>query len=170
MVCAMNRRSSIIKGLTGIVAISAVTAKATAEEVKGDSADLEQIRAVLKAHDAAMTQQDMAGVLAVMAPKAVVMGSGPGEVWSGPEEIKDAYTHFFADFDKGEQDFTYNVKFGGLSSEMGWLMTSGEVKAKKDGKAFAFPLNVSLTVSKISGKWLIAALHFSTLTGPHAAK
>ncbi|NQX01248.1 SgcJ/EcaC family oxidoreductase [bacterium] len=166
----MNRRNSIIKGLTGIAAISAITTKATAQEVKQDNPDLDQIRAVLKAHDAAMAQHDIAGVLAVMAPKAVIMGSGPGEVWSGPEEFKEAYGHFFADFDKGEQDFTYNVRFGGLSPEMGWLMASGEVNAKKDGKAFAFPLNISLTVSKMDGKWLIAGLHFSTLTGPHAAK
>lgn len=159
----MNRRTSIIKGLTGIATISALTAQAGAAEAEGGDSDLDQIKAVLKAHDDATTNQDLAGVLAVMAPKAVIMGTGPGEIWSGPEEIKDAYTHFFADFDKGHQDFTYNVRFGGLSAEMGWLMTSGEVKAKKDGKDFAFPLNVSITVAKADGKWQITAMHFSTL-------
>ncbi len=166
----MNRRTSIIKGLTGIATISALTAHASAAEAEGGNPDVDQIKAVLKAHDAAMTSQDLDGILAVMAPKAVIMGSGPGEVWSGPAEIKEAYTHFFADFDKGEQDFHYNVIFTGLSSEMGWIMASGEVKGKKDGKDFAFPLNVSLTVAKAGGKWQIVAMHFSTLTGGKAGK
>ena len=48
---------------------------------------------------------------------------------------------------------------------MGWLMASGNVTAKKDGKEFAFPLNISLTVAKKSEEWRIAAMHFSTLTG-----
>lgn len=161
----MNRRKSIIAGLTGIATISALTARAGAAEPEGGDSDLDQIKAVLKAHDAAMTNQDLDGILAVMASKAVIMGSGPGEVWSGPAEIKDAYTHFFADFDKGQQDFSYNVKFGGLSADMGWLMASGEVKGKKDDKEFAFPLNISLTVAKAGGKWQIVAMHFSTLTG-----
>ena len=160
----MNRRTSIIKGLTGIATISALTAQAGAAETEGGNSDLEQIKAVLKAHDDATTRQDLDGVLATMAPKAVIMGSGPGEIWSGPDEIKDAYTHFFADFDKGQQDFTYDVRFSGLSPDMGWLMASGEVKAKKDGKDFAFPLNVSITVAKADGKWQIVAMHFSTLT------
>jgi hypothetical protein len=51
---------------------------------------------------------------------------------------------------------------------MGWLMTAGNVDGKKDGKEFAFPLNLSLTVAKKDGKWLIAAMHFSTLTGGSA--
>jgi hypothetical protein len=42
------------------------------------------------------------------------------------------------------------------------------VNGKKDGKEFAFPLNLSLTVEKKDGKWLIAAMHFSTLTGDSA--
>jgi len=95
-----------------------------------------------------------------------MMGSGPGEIWSGPDEIKSAYEHFFEGFDKGEQKFEYQFRIGGVTPEMGWLMASGNVTGKKDGKDFAYPLNISLTVAKKEGKWLIAAMHFSTLTGP----
>jgi hypothetical protein len=42
------------------------------------------------------------------------------------------------------------------------------LNGKKDGKEFTFPLNLSLTVAKKDGKWLIAAMHFSTLTGDSA--
>ncbi len=96
---------------------------------------------------------------------AAIMGTGPGEFWVGPEEIKIAYEHFFETFDKGAQVFEYQFRTGGVGTDMGWLMASGNVTAKKDGKEFAFPLNISLTVAKKSEEWRIAAMHFSTLTG-----
>ena len=49
-------------------------------------------------------------------------------------------------------------------------MASGNVTAKKDGKEFTFPLNISLTVAKKSNEWRIAAMHFSTLTGEQEKK
>ena len=152
-------------GLAGVTAVAALTANVSAQDKKADNPELEAIRAVFKAHDAAMTGHDMKGALACFAPDGVLMGSGPGELWSGTEEIKAAYEKFFEGFDKGEQDFHYNHKFGGLSSDMGWLVASGEVNGKKDGKKIAFPLNISLTMAKKGGKWQIASMHFSTLTG-----
>jgi uncharacterized protein (TIGR02246 family) len=170
----MNRRNSIITGLTALGAVASFSATAKAAEAAGEepkpaNPELEKIRALLKQHDDAMTNHDLEGVLKVLSPEAVIIGTGPGEVWSGTDEIKIAYTNFFADFDKGEQDFTYHVRFGGLSAEMGWLISSGEIKGKKDGKEIAFPLNLSLTVSKTGDSWKIAAMHFSTLTGETAA-
>jgi len=75
--------------------------------------------------------------------------------------VSGAHEHFF----KGQQKFEYQFRIGGLASDMGWMMTSGNVTGKKDEKDFAFPLNISLTVAKDSGPWLVAAIHFSTLTG-----
>lgn len=166
----MNRRHSIITGLTAITTLGSLAATAQAEEPKSDNPEVEKIRAVLKAHDEAMTSHNLEGVLAVLAPTAVIIGTGPGEIWSTPEEIKEAYKNFFTDFDKGQQDFTYYVKHGELSAAMGWLVVSGEVKGKKDGKAFAFPLNVSITASKAGGEWKIASMHFSTLTDGKPSK
>ena len=71
----------------------------------------------------------------------------------------------FEGFDKGEQNFEYQFKIGGVTTDMGWLMASGNVVGKKDGKDVTFPLNISLTVAKNAGDWRIAAMHFSTLTG-----
>jgi uncharacterized protein (TIGR02246 family) len=162
----MNRREAIIAGLTGIAAVVATASAADEESSQGANPDLDQIRALLKAHDEAFTNQDLNGVIACLTEKAAMMGSGPGEIWSGPDEIKSAYEHFFEGFDKGEQKFEYQFRIGGVTPEMGWLMASGNVTGKKDGKDFAYPLNISLTVAKKEGKWLIAAMHFSTLTGP----
>ena len=151
-------------------ALGSLTSATQAKEAASTNPELEKIRAVLQAHDEAMTNHNLEGVLAVFAPNAVILGTGPGEVWSGTAEIKEAYKNFFMDFDKGQQDFTYHVKFGELGDGMGWLMASGEVKGKKEGKEFAFPMNLSLTASKATGGWKFAAMHFSTLTSAKAGK
>jgi len=161
----MNRREAIIAGVVGISAAVAAAPTADAQASKEANPDLDQIRALLQAHDEAFTKHDLNGVMACFTEKAAIMGSGPGEIWSGPAEIKVAYEHFFEGFDKGEQKFEYQFRIGGVTSEMGWLMTAGNVNGKKDGKEFVFPLNLSLTVAKKEGKWLVAAMHFSTLTG-----
>jgi uncharacterized protein (TIGR02246 family) len=161
----MNRREAIIAGVVGLSAAIAATPTADAQASKEANPDLDQIRALLEAHDEAFTKQDLDGVMACFTERAAIMGSGPGEIWSGPDEIKVAYEHFFEGFDKGEQKFEYQFRIGGVTPEMGWLMTAGNVNGKKDGKEFVFPLNLSLTVAKKEGKWLVAAMHFSTLTG-----
>src|SRR6201987_2431920 len=162
----MNRREAIIAGVGVAAASVAVAPSAAAESAQEANPELDQVRTLLRAHDDAFTNHDMEGVLACYTEKAAIMGSGPGEIWSGPDEIKAAYQHFFEGFDKGEQKFEYQFRIGGVTPEMGWLMASGNVTGQKDGKDFAYPLNISLTVAKKEGKWLIAAMHFSTLTGP----
>jgi uncharacterized protein (TIGR02246 family) len=161
----MNRREAVIAGMAGVAAVVAATPAADAQASQEANPDLDQIRALLQAHDEAFTNQDLNGVMACFTEKGTIMGSGPGEIWSGPDEIKVAYEHFFQGFDKGEQKFEYQFRIGGVTSEMGWLMTSGNVYGKKGGKDFVYPLNISLTVAKKDGKWLITAMHFSTLTG-----
>src|SRR6478752_1055577 len=108
----MNRRESLMTGLAAVAAVATLNSPAQAQE-KGDNPQLDAIRALLKAHDDAMTNHDLKGVMATLADKASIMGSGPGEMWVGPEEIKDAYEHFFQGFDKGQQDFEYKFKHGG---------------------------------------------------------
>jgi uncharacterized protein (TIGR02246 family) len=166
----MNRREAVIAAMAGLAATAAVAPSADAETSEGTNPDLDQIRALLRAHDEAFTNHDLDEVMACLTEKAAIMGTGPGEIWSGPDEIKVAYQHFFEGFDKGEQKFEYQFRIGGVTSDMGWLMASGNVTGKKDGKDFAYPLNISLTVAKKDDKWLIAAMHFSTLTGPAGTK
>jgi ketosteroid isomerase-like protein len=162
---AMTRKEAIITGVASLSALAMVAPSAWAEDPKEANPEVEKIRALLKAHDEAMTNHDLTGVMACLTGKAAIMGTGPGEIWVGPEEIKVAYEHFFEGFDKGDQKFEYQFKIGGVTADMGWLMASGNVIAKKDGKDVTFPLNLSLTVARNAGDWRIAAMHFSTLTG-----
>jgi uncharacterized protein (TIGR02246 family) len=148
-----------------IFAVAIAAPAAPMQDPKEANPEVEKIRALLKMHDEAMTSHDLKGVMGCLTEKPAIMGTGPGEIWVGPDQIKAAYKHFFEGFDKGEQNFEYQFKIGGVRADMGWLMASGNVTGKKDGKDLAFPMNISLTVAKESGVWRIAAMHFSTLTG-----
>ena len=161
----MNRREAILAGVAGIAAAVAVPPAASAQAAEDENPDLEPIRALLDAHDLAFANHDLDGVMACLSEKAAVMGSGPGEIWSGPDEIKAAHQHLFERFDFGELNFEYEFNIGEVKSDLGWMLTSGNVNGKKDGKEFTFPINISLTVTKDGGKWLIAAMHYSILGG-----
>src|ERR1700741_2586497 len=118
----MNRREAIIAGISVAAASVAAASSAAAESAQEANPELDQVRTLLRAHDDAFTNHDMEGVLACYTEKAAIMGSGPGEIWSGPDEIKAAYQHFFEIFDKGEQKFEYQFRIGGVTREVARLM------------------------------------------------
>jgi uncharacterized protein (TIGR02246 family) len=161
----MNRKEAIM-GIATIAAAAAVPSVASAQkpEAEAENPELEPLRALLKAYDTAFTNHDLDGVMATLSEKAAIMGSGPGEIWSGADEIKAAHQHLFEGFDPREQSFDYEFNIGQVTSDAGWMLTSGNVNGAKGGKEFAFPVNISLTATKQGGKWLIAAMHFSTVT------
>jgi uncharacterized protein (TIGR02246 family) len=163
----MNRKEAIM-GIATIAAAVAVPSVASAQkpeaEAEAENPELEPIRALLKAYDTAFTNHDINGVMATLSEKAAIMGSGPGEIWSGADEIKAAHQHLFEGFDAQQQGFDYEFNIGQVTSDTAWMLTSGNVTGTKDGKEFTFPVNISLTAIKQGGKWLIAAMHFSTLT------
>ena len=162
----MNRREAIVAGVAGIAAAIAAPTAAEAEDSPNDNPELDPIRALLDTYDGAFTNHDLDGVMACFSEKAAVMGTGPGEIWSGPDEIKAAHQRFFEGFDYGEQKFDYEFSLGEVKPDAGsaWMLTSGNVTGKSNGEDFSFPVNVSLSASKDGGKWLITALHFSTFT------
>jgi ketosteroid isomerase-like protein len=163
----MNRREAVLTGLASLAAAVAAppAAKSQTSDSQDENPELEPLRALLKALDVAFSNQDLDGVMATMSDKAAIIGSVPGEIWSGPDEIKAAYQHFFEGFDRGQQSFDYEFHLGQVGADSGWLMTSGNASGTKDGKEFTFPVNILLVAKKDGGKWLIAAMHFSTLTG-----
>lgn len=170
----MDRRNALLTGAVGLTALTTISTVLGADspptpQVTADS-ELDEIGNLLAAHDVAFTNHDLAGVMACLTDNAMIMGTGPQEVWAGPEEIKYAYENLFRGFDKGEHVFDYQFRVGGKSPEAGWLMTSGVVKGKKDGKEFSYPLNVSLAVTKSGGGWKLAGLHFSTDPGKEPSK
>src|SRR5215467_3826017 len=102
----MNRKEAIM-GIATIAAAAAVPSVASGQKPEAQSPELEPIRALLQAYDTAFTNQDLNGVMATMSDKAALMGSGPGEIWSGPDEIKAAHQKLFEGFDAKQQGFDY---------------------------------------------------------------
>ncbi len=160
----MNRKEALV-GIATIAAAAAVPSIASAQkpEAEAENPELEPLRALLKAYDTAFTNHDLNGVVATLSDKAAIMGCGPGEIWSGADEIKAAHQKLFEGFDAHEQGFDYEFNIGQVKSDAGWMLTSGNVSGKKGGQEFTFPVNISLIATKQGGKWLIAAMHFSTV-------
>src|SRR6516225_10284226 len=163
----MNRKEALL-GIATVAAAVAVPSVASAQtpeaQAGAENPELEPIRALLKAYDTAFTNHDLNGVMATLSDKAAIMGSGPGEIWSGPDEIKAAHQKLFEGFDARQQSFDYEFNIGQVASDTAWMLTSGNVTGKKGGEEFTFPVNISVTATKQGGKWLIAAMHFSTVT------
>src|SRR5260221_11268151 len=99
----MNRREEIIAGVVSIAATLPAVVNAQASE----NPEGEPIRALLKAHDEAFTNHNLDGVMACLTEKAAIMGTGPGEIWPGPDEIKVPYVPFFRGFAEGHQTDEY---------------------------------------------------------------
>ena len=74
----MNRREAIIAGVAGITAAVAVAPTVDAQASEGANPDLDQIRALLRAHDEAFTNHDLNGVIACFSQTpAGVIGAEP---------------------------------------------------------------------------------------------
>jgi hypothetical protein len=68
----MNRRGAIVTGIAEITATVAVPPRANAEASPEANPDLDQILALLQAHDEAFTNQDLDRVMACFTEKAAV--------------------------------------------------------------------------------------------------
>jgi uncharacterized protein (TIGR02246 family) len=156
----LTRREAVLAAV-GAAALAVPAAAKKDDDKKNDST--KALRALLKAHNEAFTSHDLDGVLATLAPDCAIMGTGPGELWVGHEEIKEAYSHFFEDFDKGQQQFESLWHHGNVGDNGAWLMTVSKVTLEKGSKEDEFGLNLSLTCEQKKGKWLIQAMHFSNL-------
>ena len=89
----MNRRDAVITGLASLAAAVGIQPDANAQTSDAETAnpELDPLRTLLAAYDGAFTNQDIDGVMATLSEKAAIMGTGPGEIWSGPDEIKAAF-------------------------------------------------------------------------------
>ena len=141
-------------------------------EVKKPTVD--EIREVLAAHDKALNDKNLDAIMATFSsdPTTVVLGTGTEERWMGPQEIRAAYTEIIKDYDPGTFDAKCDWKTGGSndSADMAWLAASCDCKDSLKGKARAYKLNVSGTLSKQDNKWRFVSLHMSNAFEPPVSK
>jgi len=169
---AVVSRRSALGGLTAGLAAAAAFGAGTAEARTDDDKNVAQVKALLQQHDKAFTAKDLDGVMKLYAagPKTVVIGTGPGEIWSGKDEIKTAYQHFVEDFDVGKQDFEYGFVTGDIVGDGAWLVATGKLKLTKGSDHHEVGLNASITFIKTGGSWYINSFHFSSLFAGAAAQ
>jgi len=136
-------------------------AQAQGKSTRADVAEL------LKKHDDALNQHNLEGVLALysQSPKAVMLGTGPGEKFQGNAEIKTAYTEIFKDFDKGTLTHSCYWKDGGGSSTVVWGAAMCKFTDAKGEKKREYELNVSAVAEKQGGKWQFVLMHYSNIVG-----
>lgn len=133
-------------------------------EAKPLPSNLAPLQALVDQHNKAFTAQDLNGVLAAFSPKAILMGTVPGEMWTGHAEISDAYRHYFQDFDKGKQSFENLFAHGRIVGGAAWMVGVSKVTMHKSGKKTEFGANFSLAFEQVGGKWLIQSMHVSNKT------
>lgn len=132
-----------------------------------ESSTRTDITELLKAHDEALNQHRLDALLAlyVPSPKTVMLGTGPGEKFQGPEEIKAAYMEIFKDFDKGTLTHNCYWKDGGGSGNVAWWAAMCKFTDAKGGKPREYELNISAVAEKQGEKWRFVLLHYSNLVG-----
>ena len=124
-----------------------------------------EVQAAIAAYARAISEKDMDACLAAYAPgpNSLMLGTGPGERWVGPEEIRTAHEEFFKDFDTETSKPTWRMVQ--VSGDVAWIAGMSEVVDYDKNVKNEFFLNVSGVLQKIDGKWRIVQFHFSNLTG-----
>jgi uncharacterized protein (TIGR02246 family) len=94
----------------------------------------------------------------------VMMGTGPGELWVGKEQIADAHRHFFEGFTREKNERTWRQ--AQVKGDVAWGGATYTVTQHIEGEDNVFHLNLTMVMVRESGVWRIALVHFSNLTGP----
>ena len=149
-------------------ALIGMTAAVSNQAKAADS--VEAIKALVESYQKAFSAHDMEGILSLFAPKAIVVGTGPGEIWGGTAEIREAYRRFFDLFDKGKQTHETLFTDGQVLGDMAWLVSMSKMTFSKGSNKTEFGMNLSVVFEKSGGKWLVRTLHFSNLTSGVPAK
>lgn len=140
-----------------------VKKEATPVEDNGEKIT-EGVRSTLNAYITAFQAKDLDGVMAVFsdAPNTVMMGTGPGEIWLGKEDIRMAHQAFFADFKKESSEQT--LVSVGANDDVAWLTGYIVVTQEDQGSTTTFQINLSLVLERFESTWYITTMHFSNLT------
>ena len=121
---------------------------------------------MLQKHDKALSEQDLDTIMSTYAPDGtiVMMGTGPGEVWAGKEEIADAYSHFFMDFNAGTLTTECTWHKADQRGNIAWVMMMCNFTDYLKNVERKYALNISATFEQIDGQWYFRTFHSSNLT------
>ncbi len=161
------KRSSIKHLLAGGVLASFCLGAASVPAKDHSSSIDPELDALISKYHQALKSQDLAEVVSTYAPgsSTVLLGTGPGERWLGQQEIKDAYEHFFADYDRGTMTIDCGSQASGIKQNLAWLIAVCDFTDSLKGKKRKYGVNISAVAEKQDGAWHFRTFHFSNLTG-----
>jgi ketosteroid isomerase-like protein len=142
---------------------------------KADPKVVEDVKTLLAKHDKALNDKNIDAVMATFStdPKTVVLGTGEGERFVGPQAIKEAYTEIFKDYDPGTLESTCDWKTGGADAAgtTAWLAATCQMKDSLKNVKREYVLNISGALEKQGNEWRFVMLHMSNATtgGPPPA-
>jgi hypothetical protein len=89
-------------------------ATTAAKKPARDPKVIEEIRATLAQHDKALGEKNLDALMDTYINDAetVALGTSNGELWVGPENIRNAYTEIFKDYDPNTLDVNCDWKTG----------------------------------------------------------
>lgn len=153
------------------VAIFAVLLGATPSMVCAQGPDpktVAEIKEVIERHDKALGEKNLTALMETFAPgpNTVVLGTGPGERWVGPDEIREAYTEIFKNYDAGTLQVTNTWRSGAADGNVAWIAAQAHCVEYLKNEKREYGLNVTATLVKRDAKWQIVSLHMSNPTGP----
>jgi uncharacterized protein (TIGR02246 family) len=125
-----------------------------------------EIVAAIEGYNDAVAHKDADRAMAafVPGPDTMVLGTGKGESWRGPEEIREAHLNFFKTFENETVEPVWrHIK---VSGDVAWVAAMSHLIDDSQGKKNEFFMNISAVLQKKDGKWHIALLHISNPTGP----
>ena len=163
----LHHRWVLVGGVLMVLLMIGVPCLAQSQDKPADiSAALMEM---IQKHDKALNDQDLDTIMSTYAPDGtiVLMGTGPGEAWVGKEEIADAYTHFFMDFDAGTLKTECTWKRADDRETGAWLMLMCNFTDYLKNVERKYALNISAVTEQIDGQWYFRTFHFSNLTSPY---
>jgi uncharacterized protein (TIGR02246 family) len=151
-----------------LLAIFVCGAAVTTRAQQPDPKTVAEIKEMLEKHDKALNEKNLQALMETFAPgpNTVVMGTGPGERWVGADEIRQAYTEIFKDFDAGTLQVTTTWRTGNAEGNVAWISAQCHCVQFMKNEKREYALNVSGTLVKRDGQWKIVALHMSNPTAP----
>jgi ketosteroid isomerase-like protein len=130
---------------------------------------VEEVKEMLTKHDKALNDQNIDAVVDTFSndPKVVMLGTGQGERFVGKDNIKNAYTEIFKDYEKGTLTTNCDWKTGDADAngKIAWMAATCQAKDSMKGKTREYVLNVSAAVVKEDAGWKFIMLHMSNSSG-----
>jgi len=147
-------------------------AASTATQNKPDPKLVEEVKAMLAKHDKALNDKNIEAVMSTFStnPNTVLLGTGEGERFIGPQSIKEAYTEIFKDYEPGTLISNCDWKTGetDAAGTTAWLAATCKLQDSMKNKKRDYVLNVSGALEKQGGDWHFVMLHMSNSPPPPA--